>query len=179
MKKIILNIAASLDQRIAESDGGLEWLFEFPYREKTDSGHEDLSASVDTVLISGRAYRELQNMDVVWKYKEQTTYVVSHHDWGAEKNLHYITDNVIETISALKNEQGKDILLLGGGELISMLLAADLIDEMRITYLPVILGKGIPLFPEQPKESKWELSGNKVYGSGVLKVSYLLNNRKQ
>ena len=173
MKKIILNITSSLDQRIAESDGGLEWLFEFPYREKTDSEPKDLLASVDTVLIGGRAYRELQNMDVIWKFKEQTTYVVSYHDWGTEENLHYITDNVIETISALKKEQGKDILLLGGGELISMLLAADLIDEMRITYIPVILGMGIPLFPKQPKESKWKLIENKACKSGVLIVKYL------
>jgi len=172
MKKIILNIAASLDQRIAESDGGLEWLFEFPYREKTDSEHKDLLASVDTVLIGGRAYRELLNMDVVWKYKEQTTYVVSHYDLGTEENLHYITDNVIETISALKNEQGKDILLLGGGELISMLLTADLIDEMRITYLPVILGMGVSLFPKQPKESKWELKNIKRFNSDVIMVEY-------
>ena len=42
MKKIILNIAASLDQRIAESDGGLEWLSDFPYREKTDCEHKNL-----------------------------------------------------------------------------------------------------------------------------------------
>ena len=176
MKKIILNITASLDQRIAESDGGLEWLFEFPYREKTDCGHKDLLTSVDTVLIGGRAYQELLNMDVVWKYKEQTIYVVSHHDWGTKENLHYIKDNVIEAISALRNEQGKNILLLGGGELVSMLLAADLIDEMRITYLPVILGEGIPLFPKQPKESIWELKNVKRFNSDVVMVEYRNRN---
>lgn len=50
MKKIILYIAASLDGRIAESDGGLEWLTEFPNPEKTDYGYKDLLASVDTLL---------------------------------------------------------------------------------------------------------------------------------
>nr|WP_239058201.1 dihydrofolate reductase family protein [Bacteroides sp. 214] len=56
--------------------------------------------------------------------------------------------------------------------MISMFLAADLVDEMQIAYIPVILGKGISLFPEQPKESKWELLNNAIFPSGVLMVEY-------
>lgn len=172
MKKIILYIAASLDQRIAEPDGGLDWLAGFPNPEKTDYGYKDLLASVDMVIMGGKTYRELLNMDVIWPYPNQHTYVVSHQEWSAKENVSFITENIIKTISELRNQKGKDIWLVGGGELVSMLLAADLVDEMRITYIPVILGKGIPLFPEQPKESKWELTGNKTYNSNVLMVEY-------
>lgn len=172
MKKIILYIAASLDQRIAEPDGSLEWLTGVPNPQKTNNEYKDLLDSVDTVLIGGRTYRELLNMEVIWPYQEQMTYVVSRHNWGDEDNIHFITNNIIENISALRNELGKDILLVGGGELTSMLLAADLVDEMRITYIPVILGNGIPLFPEQSKESKWELIKCKNYSSSIVKVEY-------
>lgn len=172
MKKIILYIVASLDQRIAEPDGSLEWLIGFPNSYKTDSSHKDLLASVDTILIGGRAYRELLNMDVIWPYKEQMTYVVSRNDWGVEENICYITDNVIETISTLRDGQGKDILLVGGGELISMLLTADLVDEMRIVYVPVILGEGVPLFLKQPKESKWKLLKKREFDCNILTVEY-------
>lgn len=172
MKKIILYIAASLDQRIAEPGGGLEWLTGCPNREKTDYGCKNLSASVDTVIMGGRTYREIMNMDVIWPYSEQMAYVVSHHEWDTKENVRFITKNIIETISELRNQEGKDIWLVGGGELISMLLAADLIDEMQICYFPIILGKGISLFPEQNKESKWEIIKTKVYDSGVLKVDY-------
>ena len=172
MKKIILYIAASLDQRIAEPEGGLEWLTGVSNPSKADHSYKDLLASVDTVLIGGRAYRELLNMDVIWPYQEQITYVVSHHDWGAKENIRYITENVIKTISALRDEPGKDILLAGGAELISMLLAADLVDEMQICYIPIILGEGISLFPMQPKESKWDLKKSTVYDSGIIKVEY-------
>ena len=174
MKKIILYIAASLDGRIAESDGGLEWLTGFPNPEKTDYGYNDLLASVDTVIMGGRTYREVLNMDVVWPYKEQTTYVVTR-GWTENtpaENVHFITEHVVKTIAALRNEPGKDIWLVGGGELVSILLEADLIDEMQICYIPVILGKGIPLFPEQPKGSKWELTESKLYQSGALMVKY-------
>ncbi len=93
-------------------------------------------------------------MDAMGAYANKAVYVVSRHNWGESENLKFITENVIERIAALRNEPGKDILLAGGSELVSMLLAADLIDEMPITYIPVILGNGIPLFPKQPKESK-------------------------
>ena len=145
--------------------------------DKTDNNYKDLLTSVDTVLIGGRAYRELLNMDVIWPYQEQMTYIVSRHDWGSDEKLHFITDNIIETVSALRNEHGKDILLVGGGELTSMLLAVDLIDEMRIVYIPVILGSGIPLFLEQPKESTWELKKSKSYNLGVLMVEYYKKNK--
>lgn len=172
MKKIILYIAASLDQRIAEPGGELEWFTGFPNPEKTDYGYKELSASVDTVIMGGRTYRELLNMDIIWPYSEQTAHVVSHHEWEAKENIRFITENIIETISELRSQEGKDIWLVGGGELISMLLAADLIDEMQICYVPVILGKGIPLFPGQDKESKWKITGTKVYDSSMLKVDY-------
>jgi Dihydrofolate reductase len=172
MKKIILYIAASLDQHIAEPDGSLEWLTGFSNPEKTDSSYKDLLASVDTILIGGRAYRELLNMELIWPYKQQITYVVSRHDWGTTENVRFITDNIIESISALRSETGKDILLVGGGELTSMLLAVDMIEEMQICYMPIILGEGVSLFPEQPKGSKWRLANSKSYESGILMVEY-------
>lgn len=172
MKKIILYISASLDQRIAEPNGGLEWLSEFPNIHKMDYGYKDLLASVDTIIMGGRTYREFLNMDVIWPYPEQMTYVVSRHQWAAKDSISFITENVIETVAELRNQAGKDILLVGGGELISTFLASDLIDEMQICYVPVILGNGIPLFPEQPTESKWELISSKTNGSNILTVKY-------
>ncbi len=172
MKKIILYIAASLDQRIAEPDSGFEFLSDYPIAEEMNYGYKELYNSIDTIIMGGRSWLEMDAMDAMGSYKDKMVYVVSHNDWGTKENIKFITDNVTDRIASLSNEAGKDIWLFGGGELISMLLAADLVDEMRITYIPVILGRGIFLFPEQPKESKWELTGNKTYNSNVLMVEY-------
>lgn len=107
--------------------------------------------------MGGRTYRELLDMDVVWPYKEQQTFVVSHHDWSAKQDIRFITENVTNTISGLCKQEGKNIGVVGGGELASMLFAADLIDEIQILYVPKILGKGIPLFPCEIRESQWNL----------------------
>jgi dihydrofolate reductase len=129
-------------------------------------------ASTDTVVIGGYTHSELLNMDVIWSYPEQTTYIVYRHDWGTKENVRFITENIIETISELPNQEGKDILLVGSGELISMLLVADTIDVMLISYIPVIPDKYIPLFSARPKELKWELIHSKPYKSGVLIAEY-------
>lgn len=172
MKKIILYIAASLDQRIAEPDGGIEWLSEFPITEELNYGYKEFMASIDTIVMGGRSWREMSNMDAMGAYADKAVYVVSRQNWGERENIKFITENIAERITTLRNKQGSDIWLFGGGELISMLLAADLIDEMRITYIPVLLGQGISLFPEQTKISRWKLSESKLYGNGALQVIY-------
>src|SRR5690606_3599123 len=122
MKKIILYIAASIDGRIAEPDGGMEWLSEFPITKEMNYGYKEFMASIDTIIMGGRLWRELSNMDAMGVYAGKTIYVVSRHDWGENENIHFITENIIETISELRMQNGKNILLLGGSELTSILL---------------------------------------------------------
>ena len=172
MRKIKLYIAASLDGYIAQSDGDIDWLMEFPKPQKSDNSYKEFLESVDTVIIGGRAYQELACMDILWPYKDKNTYVVTHSPIDFKKDVNFITENVIETIIRLKEQEGKDIGLAGGGELTTMLLNSSLIDEMIITYIPVILGKGISLFPNNPKESKWSPTGYMSYDNGAHKVIY-------
>ncbi len=172
MKKIILYIAVSIDGRIAEPDGGTDFLSEYPVTEEMNYGYKEFMDSIDTIIMGGRTYRELDTMDAMGAYKDKSVYVVSHYDWHGEDNVHFIMGNIADRITSLRNESGKDIWLFGGGELVSMLLAAGLVDEMRLFFVPTILGKGIPLFPEQPTGSKWTLTGSASYPNGVLGVTY-------
>ena len=172
MKKIILYIAASLDQRIAEPDGGLDWLSEFQNAHQEKYEFSDLLASVSTVIMGGRAYRELLIRDLLWSFREKQICVVSRNERDIRDAVRYITENIIEAVEELRKQADKDILLIGGGEMVSLLLAADLIDEMKIVYIPLILGNGIPLFPGQPKETKWKLTESKKFENNVLIVKY-------
>ncbi len=172
MKKIKVYIAASLDGYIARPDGELDWLLKYPMPTGTEYGYKDLMDSIDMVIIGGRTYREMLCMDIVWPYKNKKTYVVSRNSMETEENIEYITENIIEKISELQDAEGKDIWLVGGGELITMFLNEGLIDELQICYIPIILGAGIPLFSNNPKESNWELIGNTAYDSGIIKIDY-------
>lgn len=173
MKKIKLYIAASIDGYIAGSDGDLDWLTEFPNPEKNDYGYKDFFESIDTVIMGGCTYRDILGMDVLWPYRDKRTYVVTRNPLSAKENIHFITENMTATFSQLKQEDGKDIWLVGGGKLTTMLLNQDLVDEMIIIYIPVILGDGILLFPDKPKESQWRLKDTVSYKNGVVQVSYM------
>lgn len=172
MKKVKLYIAASIDGYIARPDGDLEWLTGFPNPSKTDYGYQDFLASVDTVIMGNRTYHDILCMDMLWPYKDKETYVVTHHSQETKENIRFISENVVETISELRKKDGKDIWLVGGGQLVSLLLREDLIDEMQITYIPIILGDGIPLFPGSTKEVHWNLLESKAFDNGLLQVKY-------
>lgn len=174
MRRIILYIATSIDGYIATPDGGIEWLNEIPNPNKTDHGYNTLLDSIDAVLMGGRTYHEIIGYGVAWPYKDKISYVVSRRDSNVTPNekVHFIIEDIIARISELKAETGKDIWLVGGGELTTILLNANLIDEMRLCIAPVILGQGIPLFPNKPKESAWTLTDSKAYDTGIVTMTY-------
>ncbi|MFV0398578.1 MAG: dihydrofolate reductase family protein [Bacteroidales bacterium] len=90
------------------------------------------------------------------------------------ENIEFITENIIDRIIKLRKEKGKNIWIIGGGVLISLLLNTGLVDELQICYIPVILGSGVPLFPNNPKESAWTLIGSIAYDSGIIKLDYAI-----
>ena len=174
MKKIKLYIAVSLDGFIARPDGDLDWLLKYPMPTRTEYGYKDMMDSIDTIIMGNGTYQELISMNFDWAYKEKSTFVLTRYrnNLPPKENVTYLIDNVIEAIHQLKQKEGKDIWLIGGGQVITLLLNYDLVDEMQICYIPLILGEGIPLFPNKPKESKWELNNSTVYDSGILKADY-------
>ncbi len=174
MRKIKLFIAASIDGNIAESDGGLDWLMKYPVNSETNYGYDDFFNSIDTVIMGGRTYRDILNMDFTWPYKDKTTYVLTRNSQKSKDDIHFISDNIIEFVSELRNEGRKDIWLVGGGEIISLFLSHELIDEMIITTIPVILGDGIALFPKISKDSKWETIDFQKYSNDVTQVHYVI-----
>ncbi|HCO67999.1 MAG TPA: riboflavin biosynthesis protein RibD, partial [Dysgonomonas sp.] len=81
--------------------------------------------------------------------------------------------NVVETISRLCEEDGKDIWLACGGKLLTILLNDDMIDEMTINRFPVVLGTGIPLFSDNLRGPKWNLKNSACYQNGITQTTYI------
>lgn len=173
-RKLKLYIAASLDGYIARKDGSLDWLDGLPNPKKIDYGYHKFYQSVDTVIMGRITYEEILGFGVEWPYAGCKTWVVTQNPTLKTPTVDTkrVTGNFKQEVDKLKKQPGKDIWLVGGGQLITTFLNADLIDEMILFITPVILGEGIPLFPGQIGEKSFELSGAQSYETGMASLTY-------
>lgn len=113
-------------------------------------------------------------MDIPFPYTYTKNYVFSRSAHQDTEQVSFVKGEVVDFIEKLKEQPGKAIWLIGGGQLNSLVLNAGLIDEIILTYIPVILGKGIPLFSSAVNEHKVKLipAGNNLYRNGFLQVKY-------
>lgn len=186
MAELKLFIASSLDGYIAREDGSLDWLDEASQQLETenknledgaeplDGGYGKFIASIDVIIMGRKTYEEVLGFGVEWPYPDQHTYIAtSDPDYKPTTVNTSVMNNIDEqAVESLKEESKKNIWVVGGGQLITRFLDLDAIDQMTITIISRILGKGIPLFPNNPKETKFELVSTETYGSGMVNLNY-------
>ncbi|MET3880322.1 dihydrofolate reductase family protein [Chitinophaga sp. OAE865] len=173
MKKLKAYIAVSLDGFIADHEGKIDWLTGFPNPENTDYGYADFLATIDTTLMGNSTYKEVLILSETFPYPDKTNYVFTRDSTLTDTPfVKFISRDVTEFITHLKKQTGKDIWLVGGGQLNGTVLEADLIDEMIIHVIPVALGSGRPLFGGIPADKVFRLTGSKTYSNSVLELHY-------
>lgn len=176
MRKVTLYIASSLDGYIAKSDGSLRWLEEFPNPDQSDFGYSDFLKNVDTLLMGGKTYRQVLTFGD-WPYVGKQAYVFSRNPKDAhDEYATFVSGDVVHFVSELRQKQGKTIWLVGGGEINSLLLQNNLIDEIILTLTPVALGEGIPLFGKGTLEKNLMLKSHQVFKNGMVQLTYTRQN---
>lgn len=172
MRKVILYCAASLDGYIARKDGSVDWLDSIPNPEHSDYGYAQFYDSIDVTLMGNGTYKAVLGFGVDFPYQEKTNYVFSRTSTGTDAPfIQYINDDVISFVNELKTKPGKNIWLVGGGQLNTTLLNAGLIDELIITLFPIILGDGIPTFADGALESHFKVVENKTFDNGLVQLT--------
>ena len=173
MRKLILYTAASLDNFIARPDGAIDWLHSPEYLiENEDYGYGDLYQSIDTTLMGNKTYQFILNQEVPFPYPDKSNFVFSHSAIHQDTQyVRFITSSIIEFVRNLKDDNGKDIWLVGGGQVNTLLLINDLIDKIILFLVPIILGEGIPLFQGHSKEAKFDLESSRSYESGLIQLT--------
>ena len=176
MRKIVLGLGISLDGYIARMDGSVDWLsMEWDY---------DWAAffkEIDVVLMGRRSWEKALQMSPSGDanpYAGISTYVFSTtvSSSGVE-GVEVVNGGIEEFVNGLRNEDGKKIWLSGGGELVRAFLKADLVDELYLGVTPVLLGSGIPLFPEFGREIPLRLLENntcynKARDNAMIELKY-------
>ena len=87
---------------------------------------------------------------------------------------HRLEGEVVEAVRALKQTEGRDLLIQGSSEVIHTLLAADLIDQLTVLTFPLVLGEGKRLFDAGSGPHVWEPAGTEITPKGVVVSTYRL-----
>jgi dihydrofolate reductase len=175
-RKVIVHIATSADGYIARLDGDLEWLTSRP-APKGFYGMNAFMSSIDTKLLGRKTYEVSLRMGA--KFDSKTRNIVfSRHaaPLDAPAGVEFVSSAIGPFVSRLREQPGKDIWLMGGGELIASFLDDHAIDELVVSVAPVFIGDGIPLIARRHRHVPLELRGVKRYEDGLVQMHYRVRN---
>ena len=151
MRKVILGLGISLDGYIARKNGAVDWL-----SMDWDYDWTAFFKTIDAVLIGRKSWDKALEMMPDKKtnpYAGMEAYVFSRSLKKMDiEGIEIVSGNLKEFIKNLQSKDGKNIWLSGGGELAKSFLDENLVDEIHLGLTPLLLGAGIPLFPELARE---------------------------
>ncbi|RNG33560.1 dihydrofolate reductase family protein [Streptomyces botrytidirepellens] len=183
MRKIIASLFISLDGVVEAPD---QW--HFPYFNDEMGAAVDATFSVtDTLLLGRKTYdsfagawpeREAaggEDADFAKKLGDARKIVVSRQEltftW---RNTEQLKGDVVDAVTALKEEPGKDIAMSGSVSVVRQLLAHGLLDELHLLVHPIAVRKGMRLFDEGETTIPLRLLSSKTFSTGVLHLVYAL-----
>ncbi len=171
MRKVTFGVANSLDNYIARKDGAIDWILG---GEEAASMMTEFWKTIDAVVIGRKTYEPVLKSSAPFPtYPGVKNYILSRTlKESSDKNVEIIREDVVEFVRKLKTEEGKGILVMGGGLLAKPLLEANLIDEVGVSIHPVLLGSGISLFHEMSYQIDLELIECKSFKNGCVSVTY-------
>jgi len=174
MRKVTFGGANSLDNFIARKDDAVDWLL---WGEEVEAFMKEFWKKIDTVLWGRKTYEVALRGGGMASYPGVKNYVFSRTmKKSSDKEVEIVSEDAAEFVRNLKEQKGKDICVMGGGEFAKTLFEAGLIDEIGFNIHPVLLGSGIPLFHEMKRQIDLELIKCETFKNGCVLVTYRVKN---
>ena len=175
MRKIILAVAISLDGKIEGPNGEFDWCFT-----DQDYGMNKFLAGIDTIFFGRKSYELVRRMDESGEYKDPyrhlNNFVFTNTLAEVTEGYSIISGNIGDQVRELKEKKGgKNIWLFGGTSLTTSLMNAGLIDELWLSFHPIILGPGKPLFEDLNGRFPLKLINSKTYSTGLISIKYRIH----
>jgi dihydrofolate reductase len=167
VRKVIYNVGVSADGYIAGPEGEFDWLFT-----DQDYGISDFMREIDCTLMGRSSFDIIYEHDKNFFRDNLNIVFTSSSPPGFTGNANFTSEDPAKVVSELRKKPGKSIWLVGGGMLAGTLLEAGMIDELLLSYHPVVLGKGIPLFRSGSAVHLFQTIGVKTFESGLVQVRF-------
>jgi dihydrofolate reductase len=187
MRKLVLFLHASLDGFVEGPNGEMDigWV---SYDADLEIHAKEILSTADTVIWGRGTYQMMHNYwPSVLSNPSATEHELNHAEWiektaklvfstTLEKvewnNSRLVKEDVEEEVKNLKQQQGKDMVILGSPRFAHHLMQLNLIDEYKITVSPVLIGSGLPLFQGLKDKINLKLIENKTFDSGAIGLVY-------
>lgn len=181
MRKLKLQVQMSLDGYMAGPNGEMDWLV-FDWDEELKEYVATLTESVDCILLGRKlaqgfiphwaSHPELEGAAQMNQAKKVVfTKTLVQSDWA---NTVLAQGDLVDEITALKQQAGGDLIVYGGGEFVASLVKEGLIDEYHLFINPTALGTGMPIFDQVRANYALQLIKSTGFGCGIVALHYAL-----
>ncbi len=174
--RVTLHMVASLDGLIARKDNSVSWLEDSGsiYKPGVSISQEEIAAfvkAIDCYVLGSRTYEHA--LQLGWVYGDSPTVVVTSRNLSlARKSVEFYSGNLKTLVAEKLAPRYRNIWLVGGAMLSQRFLELGLVDEIRLTIAPVLLGDGLRLFGGSLAEQRWDLKNVVAYKNGFVELSY-------
>ncbi|WP_266081858.1 dihydrofolate reductase family protein [Haladaptatus caseinilyticus] len=175
--------STSIDGYLADEDNSLDWLFQFGEIEEIDGVDEDFSQFVEQVgalAMGSTTYEWIIEHENVREDPEKWPYEIPAWVFSSRNlpkvdgaDIHFVQGDVAPVhADMVKAADGKNIWLVGGGELVGQFYDHDLLDEIILSVAPVTLGSGAPLLPREITTPPLKLASMQKLGDVFAVLTY-------
>lgn len=173
--KVTIHMVSSLDGFIAKKDGSVSWLQTSDNYDKgvtlTDDDVEEFNKTIDCFVMGSRTYEHALTLG--WPYGDTPTIVLTHRELPVErKNVEFYSGDLNKLVGDRLAPNFKNVWLVGGAMLAKDFLRLKLVDDIRLTIVPIILGDGTLFFDYIGQEQALHLKGVTAYTNGLVELWY-------
>jgi dihydrofolate reductase len=175
-RRITLHMVSSLDGFIAKKDNSVSWLdgTGSVYEAGVSISEEETATflkTIDCYVLGSRTYEHA--LELGWPYGVTPTVVVSGRKWPtARTSVEFYSGDLKTLVDVKLAPRYRNIWLVGGAMLCQRFLELGLVDEIRLTIAPVLLGEGLRLFGGSLMEERWNLKDVVAYKNGFVELLY-------
>src|SRR5271154_4240352 len=171
MRNVVLGVGISLDGYIARLNDAVDFLF-MP----KDYSMAEFMSSVDTLILGRKTMDGARKLGGTFDGSMPAYVFSKSKPPGQRDGVIFVNQTPARLMAQLRKRKGKlkgkDIWLMGGGEIARAFLKADLVDGLYLGVVPVVLGAGIPLFPSGFPQRNFTLVENKTFSKGLISLKY-------
>ena len=173
MGKIVLYLAMSVDGYLADEQGGVDWLVGDDSEPDAPGSYPAFLDTVDAIVMGWTTYHQLvtELSPDSWPYEGRSCYVVTHRQEENRKDISFWNGELTALTDKLKGAYEGNVWICGGASVAGQLLKEGHIDQLWLSIIPTVLGKGVRLFPELPQKLPLKLVGIEHW-NGIVDLVY-------